>query len=99
MGDEIAGQGNQMGMEAVCLLDSLGEPLLRQKQSVMDVGNLNDAQAGKGGGKSVKPYSFLVHAEPITGTPSVKGLEIFPGGIIFDSTATPAAQPAGDAVA
>src|SRR6266700_7725244 len=74
IGDEIARQGNNIRMEAVCLHDGLGEPLFRQKQTMVNVRNLYNAQAGECAGECIEPNPLLIYAEPVAGTPSVEAL-------------------------
>src|SRR5580704_1389527 len=67
--NEVAGEGNDVRVQAVRLPHGLGKPFLGEKQTVMNVGNLNDAQAVELARERIEPNALLVHAEPLARSP------------------------------
>src|ERR1700674_1469513 len=66
---------------------------------MMNVGNLHHSQAAEGIGEGVEPNPFIVHGEPVAGTPSRGAGSGFGSRIMLDTSAAPASHPAGKSVA
>src|SRR5882757_2906557 len=66
---------------------------------MMNVGDLYHSQAAEGLGESIEPDPFIVHREPVIGTPSRGTRAGFGVGIVLDAPATPASHPARKSVA
>ena len=72
IGDEIACQSNDVGIQPVRLLHRIGKPFFGEKQAVVNVRNLNYAQAAKRTRKCVQPNAFLVHSETLAANAIVR---------------------------
>ncbi len=71
--DEVPRERNDVRIQPVCLPHRLGKPFFGEKETVVNVGNLHDAQAVKRARESIQPDSLIVHAEAIDGTPCPEG--------------------------
>src|ERR1700730_12014298 len=66
---------------------------------MMNVGDLNDAQATECVWKRIQPDSFVIHDKPSAGAPSRAGSAGMIRSILLDSAITPAANPARHLIA
>ena len=59
--DEISRERNDVRIQPVCLAHSFGKPFFREKETVVNVGNLHDAQAVERAWESIQPDALIVH--------------------------------------
>jgi hypothetical protein len=63
IGDEVAGQGHQVRLQAVGELDHPRHPVQGEKPAVMDVAKLQDAEAAKGFRQAVEPDALVSNVD------------------------------------
>ena len=68
--DEVSGERNDVRIQPVGLPHRFGKPFFGEKETVVNVGNLHDAQAMKRTREGIQPDALIVDGETIAGTPA-----------------------------